>query len=217
MRLTVGIALLVTAVAPRSGYAATGASQTRQTVEDLQELIAPASRLELRCDLGILSTRRIGDGRAGIDVEIATRPDYWYSVGVAEIVTTTVTTTSRSDGTTITTVAQDDVVGVSARFFKRFGPLVLSAGLADSAGGAGIELRALDDRLRFEVLATSGRLSDLNASPRVRVGGSAQWRFLYVQAGLLDVFADPVANAYLGIGVRWRDPDLLGTAWWLRH
>ena len=80
-----------------------------------------------------------------------------------------------------------------------------------------IELRGLDDRLRVEVLATNWRLSDLRASPRVRLGGSAQWRSFYVQAGVLDALDDPRASAYVGVGLRWRDPDLLAAVWWLRH
>ena len=179
--------------------------------------MAPASRLELRCDLSLLATRRAGDGRAGLDVEIATRPDYWYGLGVAAIAGTTVTTTTTAGGTTVTTFETKDAVGISARFFKRLGPLVVSAGVVDSAGGAGIELRGLGDRLRLEVLATNWKLSDLRESPRVRLGGSAQWQFVYVQAGVLDVFDDPRASAYVGVGMRWRNPDLLAAVSWLRH
>ena len=217
MRRYVATALLVTAVAGSPVRTARADSQTRETIAGVQELMAPASRLELRCDLGLLATRRPGDGRAGLDVEIATRPDYWYGLGVAAIAGTTTTTTTRAGGATVMTIETKDALGISARFFKRLGPLVLSAGLVDSSGGAGIELRGLDDRLRLEVLATNWKLSDPRASPRVRVGGSAQWRFFYVQAGVLDVLDDPRASTYAGVGMRWRDPDLLSAISWLRH
>jgi hypothetical protein len=217
VRRYVATALLVTAVAGVLVRPARADSQTREIVEGVQELMAPASRLELRCDLSVLSTRRLGDGRAGLDVEIATRPDYWYGLGVAAIAGTTVTTTTTAGGATVTTLETKDAVVISARFFKRLGPLVLSAGVVDSAGGAGIELRALGDRLRLEVLATNWKLSDLRESPRVRLGGSAQWRFLYVQAGVLDVRDDPRASTYVGVGMRWRDPDLLSAVSWLRR
>ena len=178
VRRLVATALLVTAVA---GPPARAESETRQTIEGVQELMAPASRLEVRCDLGLLATRRPGDGRAGLDVEIATRPDYWYGLGVAAIAGTTVTTTTTAGGTTVTTFETKDAVGISARFFKRLGPLVVSAGVVDSAGGAGIELRGLGDRLRLEVLATNWKPSDLRESPRVRLaaarsGGSSTSR-----------------------------------------
>jgi hypothetical protein len=215
VRFSVAAALLVTAAAP--DRAARAESEARQTIEEVRDLMAPASHLELRCDLSLLTTRRLGDGRAGLDVEIATRPDYWYGLGVATIAGTTATTTTTAGGATVTTIESTDAIGLSARLFKRFGPLVLSAGIVDSAGGAGLELRALGDRLRLEVLATNWQPSEPRTSPHVRFGGSAQWRLVYVQAGVLDLLDDPRASAYVGVGLRWRDPDILSTAAWLRR
>jgi hypothetical protein len=191
-------------------------SQTREAIEAVKQLSAPVSRFELRCDLGLLATRQPGQGRAAFDLEIAPRPDYWYGIGAAGILRTTATTTITSSGDVVTATTRADSFGISARIFKRIGPLVLSAGAVDSAGAAGIEVRAFEDRLRFEILATNWRLSDPREVPRVRIGGSAQWRFLYVQTGTLDALEGPLVNAYVGIGLRWRDPDLLPTLRWFR-
>jgi hypothetical protein len=213
VRASVGV---VVAIVASSAGAARAAPETRETFQALKQLTAPAPGFELRCDLGLLATRQLGNGRAGLDLEIAPRPDYWYSVGAAATLRTTAITTITSGGGTVTTTTQSDGFGISARFFKRIGPIVLNAGVVDSAGGAGIELRGFDDRLRLEVLAANWRFSEPREVPRVRVGGSAQWRFLYVQAGVLDAFEDPAASAFVGFGLRWRDPDLLPTMRWLR-
>jgi hypothetical protein len=196
-----------------------------ETVEGIKELSAPVTGAELRCDVGVLATQTSKEGedfdaevrRAGIDVEIAPRPDYWYGLGAAAVTRTTTTTTIDAAGAIVTTADTTDAVVFSARFFKRIGPLVLSAGVVDSAGGAGLELRALGDRLRLEALASNWRPSDATAAPHLRVGGSAQWRFLYVQGGTLDVIEGGRNNVYVGLGMRWSDPDLLATLFWIRR
>ena len=184
----------------------------------LKDLAAPVSRLQLRFDVGGLTTAHGDGGRAELRLEIATRPDLWYAVGVSTIdATTSMTTSDAGEPVVMTTTASSDSFTLSARVFKRLGPVVLSAGVVDSHAGVGVELRGLDDRLRFEVLASEWMPTDAGAAARVRVGGSAQWRFLYVQAGVLDVVSGLAANAYVGGGLRWTDPDLLGTLWWLRR
>lgn len=188
---------------------------TGETIEGIKELTAPASRAEIRGDASVLATRHAADTRADVAVEIAPRPDYWYGLGAAAVTRTT--TTIDADGQVVGTTETKDALVISARFFKRIGPLVLSAGVVDSAGGAGLELRALDDRVRVEVLASNWRPLDVRAAPHLRVGGSAQWRFLYVQAGTLDVVDGARDHAYVGVGLRWRDPDLLATLFWVKR
>lgn len=200
---------------------ARGQSAARETLEGLKELAAPASRLDVRFDLGALATLRPGDGRAELRVELATRPDYWYGLGVSSTETTATTGTvtqagGQVSGVTVMTTSTNSY-GLSARLFKRIGPVVLSAGVVDNHGGAGFELRALDDRLRLEVLGTAWSPGATGTTARLRVGASAQWRFLYAQAGMLDAAGRPLASAYIGGGLRWSDPDLLGTLWWFRH
>jgi len=200
---------------------ARGESPTRETVEGLKELAAPASHLEVRFDLGVLATRRPEQRGGELRVELATRPDFWYGLGVSTIESpTTATTVTQAAGQVIvtsTTTSSSSSYALSARFFKRIGPVVLSAGVVDNHGGAGLELRAHDDHLRFEVVGTAWSPLGGPATARLRVGGSVQWRFLYAQAGTLDAVGDPLASAYVGGGLRWTDPDVMGTLWWLRH
>jgi hypothetical protein len=213
--------LLVAGALALSALPARGESPGRETIEGLEKLAAPASHLDVRFDLGVLATLRPGGDRAELRVELATRPDFWYGLGISTVAgAATTTTLTQADGqvsvaTTMTT--SNSSYGLSARLFKRIGPLVLSAGLVDNHGGAGLELRGLQDHLRFEVLGTAWSPFGAPTTARLRVGASVQWRFLYAQAGTLDAVTGPLASAYVGGGLRWSDPDVLGTLWWLRH
>jgi hypothetical protein len=201
-----------------AGGTARAESALRETAADLHELAAPAARTEVRLDLGVFAAYPAREDRAEVRVEIATRPDFWYGLGVSSLTRTTtelsVTTPGQSAVTTTTT---SESFSLSARLYKRIGPLVLSAGLVDGRGGAGIELRSPRDRLRLEVLASEWRPSDPSAVPSVRVGASAQWHWLYVQGGILNVLDRAQTSGYLGLGMRWRDEDLLQAIWWLRR
>lgn len=200
---------------------ARGESPARETIEGLEELAAPASHLEVRFDLGALATLRLDQNRADLRVELATRPDFWYALGVSTIASTattmTVTQGAGPVSVTTTTSSSSNSYALSARLFKRIGPVVLSAGVVDNHGGAGLELRALEDHLRFEVLGTAWSALGGPATARLRVGASVQWRFLYAQTGTLDAAGGPLASAYVGGGLRWSDPDVLRTLWWLRR
>jgi hypothetical protein len=181
---------------------------------DVETLVAPARRLELRLDVSLTaSLPRRGD-RAGISVELATRPDLWYAVGVASATEPTAVEIVASDGTVTRTITTQDQIVWSARVFKRIGPLVLSGGMVDSHGALGIELRGWHDRLRLELLASAGRPLDYRP-PSLRAGASVQWRWIYVQAGVQALADREQRAAYLGIGMRWSDPDLLRSLGWL--
>jgi hypothetical protein len=201
------------------GGAARAESALHETAENLKELAAPAARTEVRLDLGVFAAYPSGEDRVELGVEIAPRSDLWYGLGVSTVTRWTTTSAmstsaSRSESSTTTTL---ESFALSARLFKRAGPLVLSAGLVDGRVGAGVELRSPRDRLRLEVLASEWRASDPVAIPILRLGVSAQWRWLYVQGGLLDVLDPAQRSGYLGLGMRWRDEDLLQALWWLRR
>jgi hypothetical protein len=202
-------------------------SALRETAADLKELSEPAARTEVRLDLGIFATfpterdrpELREEDRAELRVEIAPRADFWYGLGVSSLTRTTTTrmASTTPGGSDLSSTTTSESFSLSARLFKRLGPLVLSAGLVDGRGGAGIELRSPRDRLRLEVLASEWRPGDATAVPNLRVGASAQWRWLYVQAGVLNVLDRAQLSGYLGVGMRWRDEDLLQALWWLRR
>src|SRR6185312_7141559 len=198
---------------------ARGESSGRETIEGLEQLAGPASRVQVRFDAGVLATRRPNENGAEIRVEVATRPDFWYGLGVSAVGTPPVTmrtaVTPATGQIIVVTTSSSNSYMLSARLFKRVGRIVQTAGVVDSHGGAGLEWRALGDRVRFEVIGTAWSPLGGAATARLRVGGSVQWRFLYAQAGTLDAVSGPLASAYVGGGLRWTDPDLLGTLRWL--
>lgn len=72
----------------------------------------------------------------------------------------------------------DQALTVSAQFAKRLGDhFVVSAGIVEGKGGAGAELRLLDDRLRFGALAYDFTKRDDKPNPRYRATASYQlWK-----------------------------------------
>jgi hypothetical protein len=186
-----------------------------EIARDVETLVAPARRLELRLDVSLTaSLPRRGD-RSGISVELATRPDFWYAIGVASATVPTAVEVVSSDGTVIRTITtQDEAIVWSVRVFKSIGPLVLSGGVVDNHGALGIELRGWSDRLRLELLASAARPLAYRP-PSLRAGASLQWRWIYVQAGVQALADRELRAAYLGIGMRWSDPDLLRSLGWL--
>jgi len=191
-------------------------ASVRELAGDVETLVAPARRLQLRLDVSLTaSLPRRGD-RAGLSLELATRPDLWYAIGVASTAESTVFEVVSSDGAiTRTITTADEAIVWSARVFKSIGPLVVSGGVVDSHGALGIELRGWQDRLRVEMLASAGRPLAYRP-PSLRVGASLQWRWLYVQAGVQALADRELRAAYLGMGMRWSDPDLLRSLGWLR-
>ena len=182
---------------------------------DLEALVAPARRLDLRLDVSLTASLPRRGGRAGISVELATRPDLWYAIGVASATEPTVVDVVSSDGTVIRTITtEDEAIVWSARVFKSIGPLVLSGGVVDNHGAAGIELRGWHDRLRLELLASAARPLAYRP-PSLRAGASLQWRWIYVQAGVQALADRELRAAYVGMGMRWSDPDLLRSLGWL--
>lgn len=212
------VAILVTGAVWCAGAAASpdpDAVSVRELAGDIETLVAPARRLELRLDASLTASRPRRGDRAGLSLELATRPDLWYAVGVGSTDEPTVDEVVSTDGNVTTTVTTSEQALVwSARVFKRLGPLVVSGGVVDSHGALGIELRGWQDRVRVEMLAIAARTLAYQP-PSLRAGASLQWRWIYVQAGVQALADRQLRAAYLGIGMRWSDPDLLGSLGWL--
>ncbi len=187
--------------------------------ENIKTLVEPARHVEIRLDLGAVATVPRRTNRVALNLEIATRSDFWYGVGVAsgsQTTTFTETVTSSGDVQRTLTASEDGVV-ISARLFKRIGPGVISAGLVDSRPALATELRGWQDRLRLEVIAMNSLTWQIGTSATVRAGGSVQWRWFYLQAGVQDLQTSALRASYWGAGLRWQDPDLHELlAWALR-
>jgi phospholipid/cholesterol/gamma-HCH transport system substrate-binding protein len=111
--------------------------------------------------------------------------------------------------TSIRTITTEQVFTATAQFAKRLGPAVFSAGIVENKGGAGVELRTLEDRLRFGVLAYDFTKQDDKPNPRYRFTSSYQfWKGAYVQAGVQDIANRDLRTLFFGAGLRWKDDDL---------
>ena len=110
----------------------------------------------------------------------------------------------------VRSVTSDQAMTFSAQFAKRLGDnIVLSAGIVEGKGGAGAELRFLEDRLRLGALAYDFTKRDDKPNPRYRATASYQfWKGLYLQGGGQDLGNKELRTFFFGGGLRWKDEDL---------
>jgi phospholipid/cholesterol/gamma-HCH transport system substrate-binding protein len=193
-----------------------------EAVDNVNSMLGGFKNMDLRLDMGAAQWVDRHDSRVALGLELAPRPDYWYGIDLASTPdgkiqesTRTVTSIDPVTGLPISVlektknVTVDKAFTLSAQFFKRLGPLVASAGIVESRGGAGLEWRGLDDRLRFGLLAYDFTKRDDKPNPRVRIGGSYQfWKGLYLNAGVQDAANKDLRTLYFGGGLRWKDEDL---------
>jgi hypothetical protein len=123
-------AVLVTATPIATAQA--GDSSLGEMAGNINQLAAPARRTELRLDAGGVALLPRRGSRFDVALEIAPRPDYWYSIGVgtASTATTTQVITVGPDGseTTTTVSSTNSDVSLSARIFKPARALALAGG-----------------------------------------------------------------------------------------
>ena len=187
-----------------------------QAVDNVNEMMTGIKAMELRLDLGAAQWSRRGESQSGLGIELAPRKDYWYSLGLNSTPDGRIRerTTSKDPvpGTSTTTkeVVTDKTFTLSALFNKRLGEhVVVSAGIVNNQGGAGVEYRTLDDRLRIGALAYDFSKRDDKPKPRYRVTTSYEfWNGLYAQAGVQDIANRDLRTVFVGGGVRWKDEDL---------
>jgi phospholipid/cholesterol/gamma-HCH transport system substrate-binding protein len=193
-----------------------------EAVDNVNGLLGGMNKMDFRLDMGAAQWDKRSDSRVGLGLDIAPRPDYWYALGFASTPdgkinesTRTVTSIDPITGKTIAPlesnrfITTDQAFTVSAQFAKRLGPAVFSAGIVESKGGGGVELRALDDRLRAGVLAYDFTKRADKPNPRYRFTTSYQfWKGAYIQAGVQDIANKDLRTVFFGGGLRWKDDDL---------
>ena len=186
-----------------------------QAVDNVNDMMTGLKAMELKLDLGAAQWTRRGDSKSGLGIELAPRPDYWYSLGLNSTPDGRIkerTTVKDASGATTTTkeVVTDKTFTVSAMFNKRLADhYVVSAGIVENQGGAGVEYRTLDDRLRVGALAYDFSKRDDKPKPRYRITTSYEfWNGLYAQAGVQDIANKDLRTFFVGGGVRWKDEDL---------
>jgi phospholipid/cholesterol/gamma-HCH transport system substrate-binding protein len=201
----------------------TTVKKINEAVDNVNNMLGGFNKMDFRLDMNAAQWSKRSDSRVGLGIDIAPRPDYWYALGFASTPdgkintsTSTVTQLDPVTGKPVTVlssnryVTTDQAFTASAQFAKRIGPAVFSAGIVESKGGAGFELRALDeDRLRVGVLAYDFTKRDDKPNPRYRLTSSYQfWKGAYIQAGVQDIANKELRTIFFGGGLRWKDDDL---------
>ena len=194
-----------------------------EAVDNVNGLLGGFNKMDFRLDMGAAQWDKRKDSRVGLSLDIAPRPDYWYALAFASTPdgkvsesTRTVTQLDPVTGQPVTVleknkfVTTDQSFTVSAQFAKRLGPAIFSAGIVESKGGGGVEIRTLeDDRLRFGLLAYDFTKRDDKPNPRYRFTSSYQfWKGAYIQAGVQDIGNKDLRTVFFGGGLRWKDDDL---------
>jgi phospholipid/cholesterol/gamma-HCH transport system substrate-binding protein len=193
-----------------------------EAVDNVNNMLGGFNKMDFRLDMGGAQWSKRHDSNVGLGLEIAPKPDYWYALAFNSTpdgkINQSLQTITQVDPVTgkpvsvpqnIQWVTTDQVFTLSAQFAKRLGPAVFSAGIIESKGGAGVELRALDDRLRAGVLAYDFTKRDDKPNPRYRFTTSYQfWKGAYIQAGVQDIANKDLRTAFFGAGLRWKDDDL---------
>lgn len=200
----------------------TTVKKINEAVDNVNNMLGGFNKMDFRLDMGAAQWSKRGDSMAGLGLEIAPRPDYWYALGFNSTpdgkVNQSTQTFTQVDPVTgqpisapqnVKWVTTDRAFTVSAQFAKRLGPAVFTAGIVENTGGGGVELRALDDRLRFGLLAYDFTKRDDKPNPRYRFTSSYQfWKGAYVQAGVQDIDNKDLRTVFFGAGLRWKDDDL---------
>jgi len=192
-------------------------------VDNVNEMLGGLKSMDLRLDMSAARWTARNDSQIGLGIEFAPRKDYWYSLalnsspdGKISDSTRTMTKIDPITGLPVSTIEKvrtvnaEQVVTLSAEFVKRLGDhFLVHAGIVEGKGGAGAELRFLEDRLRFGGLAYDFTKRDDKPNPRYRLTSSYQfWKGLYVQAGVQDLANKEFRSVYAGGGIRWKDDDL---------
>jgi phospholipid/cholesterol/gamma-HCH transport system substrate-binding protein len=213
----------------------TTVAKLNEAVGGINDLLSGLGGMEVRLDMNAASWMgrggqggqggqgNWGSGRAGLDVELARRNDYWYSVGLYSTPdgrvrdeTTVVTWTDPATGEQVFVPANYRVVSAeqafnfSAEFNKRIGKnIVVHAGIIEGTGGGGVQYRAFKDRFRLSALAYDFKQRDDKENPRLRASASLEfWRGLYAEAGMQDLANKDTRSFFVGGGFRWKDDDI---------
>jgi phospholipid/cholesterol/gamma-HCH transport system substrate-binding protein len=206
----------------------TTVAKLNDAVDNVNELLLGMSAMEVRLDMNATSWMDRGNGgagagRAGLDIELARRDDYWYSIGVSTAPdgrvrdeTSYITWLDPATGQPVLvpvsyrSVNTEQTFNFSAEFNKRLGKnIVVHAGIIEGTGGGGIEYRAFKDRFRLSALAYDFLERENKENPRYRATASLEfWKGVYLQAGMQDLANSDTRTFFLGGGYRWKDEDL---------
>lgn len=208
------------------------ANDIRQALKGVQELLAPARRLQVEVDYkgeyrSVAANDYVSTVGNHFNFRMRTRPDQYYMLGVSDslgkrVVTNTRTTTSTaSDGAVVVNEVKEipdtrDALRFNVQVAKRWSPLGLRFGLFESYPGLAADAYLFGDKLTASVEAF--HLSDAFTNQR-RQDGSGDARFkaygnfnftpnLYLTGGVDGVGRKPGAFGFFGAGIKFTDDDL---------
>jgi len=192
-------------------------------VDNVNSMLGGFKAMDLNLDMNAAQWTKRGDSKVGLGIEFVPNKDHWYAIdlnstpdGKISQSSHLITTIDPVTGKTVSvldsskSITTDQSFTLSAQFVKRLTDyFVVSAGIVEGKGGAGGELRFLDDRFRLGVLAYDFTKRDDKPKPRYRATTSYQFlRGIYAQAGVQDIANKDLRTFFFGGGIRWKDDDL---------
>lgn len=183
------------------------AKKVDRMLGDVNSLVTPIAELQTHVNLreelhwtpGAMAATPVGvQGKSIVQIRLAPKPDKYYGIEIASeprgrVSRQTVVTKKTPPAPGEVDVQQEQVsvttndLKYSAYLAKRYGPAALRVGMIESTGGGGVDLFALDDKVRVSVDAFDWTNPDARF-PRLRM--SAQGTFLnhlYLGLGVDDV------------------------------
>ncbi len=194
-------------------------SSVESGVASLTDSLGAVQKIQLDLGMEGYYLPSIEDSQAGFQVDLATRSQWLYRIGVAdtpfgkeeknfERITTTLPD-GTVETTTIDTFKREDALSISALLGAKLSrDLTLRTGLIESSFGVQAEYPLAGNKLWLSLEAFDFNRED-DLEPHLRLSG--RWRFhpnLYLVGGYDDFLTDERDSVFLGGGVRWNDDDL---------
>jgi phospholipid/cholesterol/gamma-HCH transport system substrate-binding protein len=151
-----------------------------------------------------------------VTVKFQPRSDKYYLLELVDdpagkrTITHTTTTVERPEGgyelQENTVVNEEGKLKFSLEFAKDFGSMTFRGGLIESQGGAGLDYRALGDRLR---LSFDGWDFGRDEGPHYKLAGRLRlYKDVFVNAGVDDLAQEDFRSVFVGAGILFSDEDL---------
>ncbi|MDR0746983.1 MAG: MlaD family protein [Helicobacteraceae bacterium] len=180
------------------------------TLVTLDNLLGKMEKAELQIDMGYNRMTSDSFGESHILVAYLPNPTNYYMIGVDYA--PKIDTLDASGKAVVPGLHDDDQdYFVSAQLGKRYGDLLLRAGLLRGTGGAGVDYFTLSDRLKLTLEAYDfnaihdirGDKAHLRASLRFQ-----PWKFITLTGGYDNFLNSGADNFFVGAGVHFVDDDL---------
>jgi phospholipid/cholesterol/gamma-HCH transport system substrate-binding protein len=208
------------------------ANDIRQALKGVQELLAPARRLQIEVDYkgeyrDVEPNNQIAAMGNHFNFRLRTRPDQYYLLGVTDslgarkVTSTTSTTSTAVDGSTVVkevteTPDDRDALRFNVQIAKRWSPIGLRFGLFESYPGVAADAYMFGDKLSATVEAfhlsdafDNERRSEPSGDARIKAYGNFNFTpNLYLTGGVDGVGRKPGPFGFVGAGIRFTDEDL---------